>query len=125
MMQRQPLNFKFIIGVVVGFFVVGFLVLHFFVFPLQKYNQDITNLQLEYFDKKKEESKFLLDRRKLDRYRLLGMPRNLKQGVSDYSRFLKDMFVNSGLAVDDFRGPTVLEAKVAPVTAGKKAGHIV
>lgn len=109
-----------------GLMVLGialFVFWRLFLVPWQDLNSKLTTANKEWDEKEKERDTFNREKRKLDRYRLLGLPTNLQVGEAEYHEYLKKLFKDTGLADESVPGASVTENKVQAKDQGKKPGH--
>lgn len=123
----RPTNWLIILGATGGAVLLGFFSLRLFWLPLQQSNRTLLVKQDEY---DREERDYLLlrkERKRLEAYRLRGLPHNLEKGGTDYARYFQDMLRECGLTVEDFQGPNGLDARnqSSPRDTKKKPGHTV
>jgi hypothetical protein len=126
--QKETLpqtNWKFILITVGGTVLLAFLFLKLFWFPLQQSNRRLAFMEDEYDRQRREFRTFLRERKRLEVFRLLGLPRNLEKGGSDYARYCQNLLRDCGFSVEDFQGPAGLDARNQAAGPAQKAGHIV
>jgi hypothetical protein len=124
--KQQKTNWLFILGTTGGALVLGFLFLKGFWFPWQQANRALLQKEEEYDRRHHDYAVFMKERKRLDTARLLGLPRNLEKGGTDYAGYLQNLLRQCGLTVEDFQGPNGLDARSqTPARGGKvKPGHI-
>src|SRR5262249_12103486 len=117
-------NWKFILITVGGFVLLAFLFLKMFWFPWQQSQRTLTLLEDDYDRQQRSYLTFMKERKKLTAFRLLGLPKNLEKGGSDYAHYLQDLLKECGFTVEDVQGPVGLEARNQAPARGKKVSHI-
>jgi hypothetical protein len=117
-------NWKFILITVGSTVGLAFLFLKLFWLPWQESNRRLTNLESEVDNREREFAIFMKERKRLEVFRLLGLPRNLEKGGSDYARYCQRLLRECGFKIEDFQGPTGTEARNLAPLKGKKADHI-
>jgi hypothetical protein len=117
-------NWKFILITVGGFVLLAFLFLKMFWFPWQQSQRALTLLEDDYDRQQRSYLTFMKERKKLTAFRLLGLPKNLEKGGSDYAHYLQDLLQECGFTVEDVQGPVGLEARNQAPARGKKVSHI-
>jgi hypothetical protein len=128
-MTGRQTNWSFILkaaGITVA---AGFVFLKFFWFPLQDNNRALAALNRSYNEKQQEYLAFLKERKKLERYRLLGLPGS-QEGIEEYSRHIQKVFADCDFKVEYFEPPSAAALKPkdqgnAAGSSNKKASHVV
>jgi len=121
-----PTNWTFILGTAGGALLLGILFLQFFFFPWQKNKRDLGRAMDDFDTQDREFKTFLRDRKKLESYRLLGMPRNLEGGSSSYTEYLQTLFKESGFSTRPDIKPSGHEEKPKQNPSGTvKPGHLI
>lgn len=124
-------NWKFIFITVGSIVIVGFVFLRFFWSPLQEHNKRLVLLEEEYSKQRGEFLTFLKEKKRLDRDRLLGLPRDLAKGINQYSHYFQKLLRECGFSgadvapVADTRNPAAAgNPALAGAATAKKAGHM-
>jgi hypothetical protein len=123
-MNAQPTpqtNWKFILGTGGTALVLGVLFINLFWNPLETLKRKYNFVANEEEKQQSEWRSFVKEKRRLDRDRLLGMPKNIEQANSDYMKYLRKLLTASGLKVEDLQ-PAGVDTRQS--STGKKAGHI-
>src|SRR5260370_2439120 len=88
---RPATNWTFILTTVGGTLLLGFIFLKGFWFPYQKNLKDLVRLEDELETQEREYKTFMKDKKKLESYKLLGLPRNLEGGSLSYTEYLQNL----------------------------------
>lgn len=120
---NRPTNWRFIIAVVGGTVVVGFLFLRTFFFPYQQAKKSLALLSDDYDSQRRDFLLFMKEKKRLDRDRLLGFPRDQAHGISQYQEYFLGLVKACSLKLEEFN-PTAGEVKKAAGNQAKKAEHI-
>jgi hypothetical protein len=91
---RPPTNWTLILATTGGVLVLGFLFLKGFLLPWQKNARDLDRLEDELYTQDREFKTFMKEKNKLETYRLLGLPRDLEGGSSQYAEYLYNLLKN-------------------------------
>ncbi len=124
-MNPREKNLLVILIAIVGCGAALFIGVQWFWKPLQAYNKTIADLHEDNEKRADELQTFFKQRKKLDVARLKSLPTNAPLAASEYSRFLKTMLTDSGLAVEVIQ-PSTQATKVKPsplVPEIKDVGH--
>jgi hypothetical protein len=129
--SAPPTNWTFILATTGGALLLGFLFLKFFFIPWQQNNKSLARAEEEYDQEDRSYKTFLREKKKLESYRLVGLPRNLEAGSTGYTEYLQTLMTGPkgcGFSRDDVViKPTGNEEKPKSPSAGtgKKPLHIV
>jgi len=124
--SRPPTNWTFILGTSGGALLLGFLFLKGFLLPWQKNAKDLSRLEDEVIALENDFKVFMRDKKKLESYKLLGLPRDLERSSSGYNEYLYDLLDHCGF-IGIVIKPTGNEEKPkSQATSGgaKKPGHL-
>src|ERR1700730_14249624 len=100
---RPPTNWTFILATVGGTLLLGILFLNVFLLPWQKNAKELERMEDEVDAQQREYRTYLKDKKKLESYRLLGLPRNLEGGSLAYSQYLQTLLDECGFKGVDIK----------------------
>ncbi|MCI0740163.1 MAG: hypothetical protein L0Y72_14040 [Gemmataceae bacterium] len=121
MTQREK-NLTWILLGIVGVGGGFFLVHQMFVKPMQDYNRQIATLQDEVDQKDLQLRTVKREKLTLEKWKLMSLPANPDKASAEYGAFLRDVFRNAGVTMENYSGPPAIELKPVGPQA-KKAGH--
>jgi hypothetical protein len=122
---KQQTNWVVILGTTGGVVLVAVLFLQMFWFPWQQANRSLLQKEDEYDRRHHDYAVFMKERKRLETARLLGLPRNLEKGGTDYAGYLQTLLRQSGLTVEDFQGPNGVDTRSqGPARGQVKPTHV-
>jgi len=122
----RPTNWKFILIVSGTALVLGFFFLKGFWFPYQDNEKRLAGAQDEYENQRSNFLVFQKEKKRLERDRLIGLPRDLSHAESEYVKYLRDLLAKCGFdARPDVTSTGADLRNVSSTQGAKKAGHIV
>jgi hypothetical protein len=107
-------------------FVLGLLFHTWFWTPLQNYGRTIDELEGEIADKDKLIRVVQLEKKRLEKYRVLSLASSPEVASSEYAMWLRPVLQMCGLREIELQPPAATALKPPPASQqGKKAGHMV
>jgi hypothetical protein len=117
-------NWKLILTTAAVVVVFGLLFLKGFWFPYQDNRRKLLGAEEEYDSQRRELLAFLKDKKRLERDRLIGLPRNLNQAEREYIDYLQSLLSKCGFDAHPDVQQTGADFRTLSSAPGKKAGHI-
>jgi hypothetical protein len=119
----QQTNWKFILITAGGALVLGFVFLKGFFLPFQDNVKKVAAAEEAYDREYQDYRVFQQEKGRLERDRLLGMPRDTNQASNDYIHYLQKLLEKAGFDKNPDVGFGGVTAPSTSTSAGKKAGH--
>jgi hypothetical protein len=121
---RPQTNWKFILVTSGAALVLGIVFLKGFWLPYQENLKKLRSLEEDYDNQRRDFLVFQKEKQRLERDRLLGLPRNLNQAEREYIDYLQRLLDKCGFDAHPDVQQTGVDFRGGLTTAGKKAGHM-